>query len=201
MRRVFLVHGWDGSPDGGWRPWLKKELEKRGFEVTALAMPNPTKPEKKPWVSHLSNKVQEVGEDDYFVGHSLGGITVLRFLESLGQDKRVGGVVLVAGFGHDLEYPDYRNELSSFFDTPIDWVKIRRAGQRFVAIHSNNDPWVPIKHSQLFKEKLEAEVIVEHGKIHYGDDDGIDKSQTILNALLKVAQYGRIDKTCHRHCQ
>jgi len=32
-KRVFLIHGWEGSPEEGWRPWLKKELEKRGFKV------------------------------------------------------------------------------------------------------------------------------------------------------------------------
>ena len=28
-----MVHGWDGNPNNHWFPWLKKELEKRGFEV------------------------------------------------------------------------------------------------------------------------------------------------------------------------
>jgi len=35
-KRAFLIHGWAGSPDEGWRPWLKTELEKRGFRVFAL---------------------------------------------------------------------------------------------------------------------------------------------------------------------
>ena len=27
MQRVFIIHGWDGYPEEGWFPWLKKELE------------------------------------------------------------------------------------------------------------------------------------------------------------------------------
>jgi predicted alpha/beta hydrolase family esterase len=186
-KRVFLVHGWEGSPDKGWRPWLKAELEKRGYKVVALSMPNPVNPTRNTWIAHLVKKIGEVSGSDYFVGHSLGCITILRYLESLRNNQKVGGVVLVAGFGHDLEYPDYKGELSSFFDTPINWEKIKMGGRKFIAIHSDNDPWVPLKHNDLFKEKLGAEGIIEQGKIHYGDDDGILESQTILNALLKIA--------------
>jgi hypothetical protein len=27
-KRVFIIHGWEGYPEEGWFPWLKKELEK-----------------------------------------------------------------------------------------------------------------------------------------------------------------------------
>jgi esterase/lipase len=33
MKKVFIIHGWDGYPEEGWFPWLKKELEKKGFSV------------------------------------------------------------------------------------------------------------------------------------------------------------------------
>ena len=32
-KRVFIVHGWDGYPEEVWFPWLKKELEAKGFEA------------------------------------------------------------------------------------------------------------------------------------------------------------------------
>ena len=38
-RRGFLIHGWEGYPEEGWRPWLKNELEKRGFTVSVPASP------------------------------------------------------------------------------------------------------------------------------------------------------------------
>jgi uncharacterized protein len=42
MKRVFIVHGWNDSPDGSWFPWLKNELVRKGFEVHVLEMPRPT---------------------------------------------------------------------------------------------------------------------------------------------------------------
>lgn len=43
-KRVFLIHGWEGYPEEGWRPWLKKELEQRGFTVIVPAMPDTATP-------------------------------------------------------------------------------------------------------------------------------------------------------------
>ncbi len=47
MKRVIIVHGWEASPEGGWRPWLRKELEDRGFEVHVPAMPDTNNPKIK----------------------------------------------------------------------------------------------------------------------------------------------------------
>lgn len=24
MKRAFVIHGWEGTPEGSWWPWLKK---------------------------------------------------------------------------------------------------------------------------------------------------------------------------------
>lgn len=44
MKRVFIIHGWDGYPKEWWYPWLKQELEARSFEVYVPAMPDPEGP-------------------------------------------------------------------------------------------------------------------------------------------------------------
>lgn len=186
-KQAILVHGWEGTPWGGWRPWLKKELEKHGFKVIMPAMPETDTPTLEKWLSHLQAVVGTPDEQTYFVGHSLGCITILRLIESLKDNEQVGGAVLVAGFGHNLEYEGYKNELISFFANPVDWEKIKKHCKGFVALHSDNDPWVPIKHNQLFKEKLGAEGIIEHNKIHYGDDDNILEVPTVLASVLKIA--------------
>ena len=40
-KRVFIIHGWDGSPQNCWFPWLKKELEKIGYKVFIPKFPTP----------------------------------------------------------------------------------------------------------------------------------------------------------------
>lgn len=36
IKRIFIIHGWDGSPQNRWFPWLEKELKKKGFTVKEL---------------------------------------------------------------------------------------------------------------------------------------------------------------------
>ncbi|EKE07220.1 MAG: hypothetical protein ACD_18C00151G0001, partial [uncultured bacterium] len=40
MKRVFIIHCWSGGPNDDWRPWLKVELEKLGYQVYNLSMPD-----------------------------------------------------------------------------------------------------------------------------------------------------------------
>lgn len=182
QKRAIIIHGWEGSPEGCWIPWLKKQLEEQGLEVITPTMPDADNPKMDNWLSHLTKAVGEVSKNDYFIGHSLGCITILRFIESLKQDQKIGGVVLVAGFCSDLGY----DELASFFQTKINWEKIKTHCNNFTAIHSDNDEDVSLHYSELFKEKLGAEKIIEHNKGHFSDDAGIKELPVAFNAILKI---------------
>ena len=98
MRRVIIVHRWDGNPKGDWYPWLKKELEKIGFKVIIPAMPNSSEPQIEEWVSHLQKTVGKLDEETLFVGHSIGCQAIMRSLEKLPRHTKVTGCVFVAGF-------------------------------------------------------------------------------------------------------
>ena len=53
MKRVVIIHGYQGEPMRGFRPWLKKELEARGFDVSMPAMPKPDAPDSDEWVAAI----------------------------------------------------------------------------------------------------------------------------------------------------
>ena len=186
-KRVFLIHGWEGYPQKDWIPWLKNELEHQGFTVVVPAMPIPDEPTLKGWIPYLALITKFPSKNDYFVGHSLGCIAILRYFETLRENEEVGGAVLVAGFTHDLNYPGYYNELASFFKRPPKWEKIKSHCEKFIAIHSDNDPYVPLTHSEIFKEKLGAELIVEQNMKHFSGDDGITELPIALESVLKIS--------------
>ncbi len=182
-KRVFVVHCWGGKPNTRWYPWLKGELKKRGFEINVLAMPNTEHPKMNAWVKHLSMAVGSPDENCYFVGHSVGCITILRYLETI--KKKVGGVVMVAGFTSDLGFDD----LKSFFTRPINWKRIKSNCSNFVAIHSDNDPYVSLHYGkEIFKSKLGAELVIEHGKGHFSVDNNIVELSSALKAVLKLSK-------------
>ncbi len=186
-KRVFIVHGWGGNPEEGWRPYLIRKLQQRNFSVFNPAMPDTENPKMKAWVNHLAKIVGTPDKDSYFIGHSLGVITILRYLESLKTDQEIGGAVFVAGFVKDLTFEGYKGELATFFKTPLDWNKIKTHCKKFVAIHSDNDPYVSLENADIFKEKLEAKIIIQHNMKHFSGDDGITQLPIALKSVLEIS--------------
>ena len=41
MKNVIIIHGTEGYPEENWFPWLKKNLEERGYNVTVPQFPSP----------------------------------------------------------------------------------------------------------------------------------------------------------------
>lgn len=39
MKKVYIVHGWDGSPEEPMLQWLKVNLEEKGYVVEVPKMP------------------------------------------------------------------------------------------------------------------------------------------------------------------
>lgn len=183
MRRVILVHGWDGYPEEGWFPTFKKETEAQGFVVTIPAMEPADAPTMTKWVPQLAGVVGTPDEDTYLVGHSAGCITILRYLEGLTDGQKIGGAVLVAGFTDPLGF----EELKNYFTTSIDWNRIITHADGFVAIHSDNDKYVPLSHADTFKRLLGARVIILKKRGHFAGSDGTTELPEACDALLKLA--------------
>lgn len=83
QKRVFIIHGWDGSPQNCWFPWLKNELEKKGFSVGVPPMPHPEIPTISDWVNCIAVAVGQPDENTFFVGHSIGCQAILRLSSSI----------------------------------------------------------------------------------------------------------------------
>lgn len=170
-----MIHGWGGHPLKGWRVWLKEKLQPKNFHVFIPFMPNSEHPELHDWLHHLSQSVKIPGENDYFVGHSLGCITILRYLETLPADTKVKKVILVAPFWGDLSEPD----LKSFYESDLDWKKIKKMST-FVCVFSDNDKWVKLENEKIFKEKLGAETIVLKNMGHFSSEENCNEIPILL---------------------
>lgn len=186
LKKVFIIHGWDEYPDEGWFPWLKKELEQIGFQVIIPSMPDSSSPKIDSWVPYLTNIVGGVDENTFFVGHSVGCQTILRFLEKLPPDEKIGGAVFVAGWFTlmNLETDEEKEIAKPWLETPIILEKVKLHTNKFTAILSDDDPVVPISNKELFEKHLGAKTIVEHNKGHFGEDSGIKELPVVLSTIL-----------------
>jgi uncharacterized protein len=182
MKRVFVVHRWEGRPDGDWYPWLKKELESKEYEVTVPEMPDTEEPNLESWVAKLRNVVGMPDKDTHFVGHSIGCQTIFRYLASL-DSMKVGSVVCVGGwfFLKGLEDMDTEAIARPWLDTPVDFERVHTAANEIHALFSDNDYFVPLEINQaLFQKKLGAKIVIEHEKGHFTADDGVKKIPSLL---------------------
>ena len=183
MKRAIIVHGWNGVPNDSWKPWLKKELEKKGFQVIAPQMPGCLHPKLNEWIKTISQNVGIPDKETYFVGHSLGCISIVRYLTTLPKNITVGGCVLVAGFSGNLGIP----EIFEFYSLPSEVEKARDYCKNITIIHSEDDDVVPIKRAIEFKEQLKAKFILEYNKGHLSESYGIKELPSALNAIQEMS--------------
>ncbi|HUT96097.1 MAG TPA: alpha/beta fold hydrolase [Candidatus Paceibacterota bacterium] len=191
QKRVFIIHGWDGSPEEGWFPWLKKELETKGFNVIIPQLPRPEEPRINNWVQKLKEVVGIPDEQTYFIGHSMGCQTIARYLEMLSENIVVGGVVFVAGFFKrliGLEDNDMvRDVVREWLETPLDLQKVKSHLKKSIAIFSDNDPYVSLDNKEEFADTLKSKIIIEHGEGHFSGSTGTTELPIVLSSLLEIS--------------
>lgn len=182
MKRAYLIHGWGGSPEGGLLPWLKGELEARGYVVDAPQMPDATEPAFEKWVPFLEERVGVPDDETLIVGHSMGGQAALRLLERLPEGTRVGTVALVApvietilGMGAD----DAR-VARPWLDRAFDAEKIRRSVRSLVGIFSDNDRYIPLTSEAIVREQFGARTVVLSNRGHFSGDEGCRELSELL---------------------
>ncbi|OIO80477.1 hypothetical protein AUJ84_03375 [Candidatus Pacearchaeota archaeon CG1_02_32_132] len=181
MKKVILIHRWSGNPDSDWYPWLKEKLESKGFSVEIPEMPDTDNPQIKSWVGNLK-KICPNPENVYLIGHSVGCQTILRYLEKIdGKPKKV---IFVAPWINltNLETKEEQKIAEPWLKTSIDFDKIKGRTE-FTCILSDDDPYVPLLHKNIFKKKLGAKVIILHDKGHFTEEDNVTELPEILEFI------------------
>ena len=183
-KKVYLIHRWGGDSESDWYGWTKKELEKKGIPVGVFDMPDTDNPKIEKWVKYLEENIKDVDEQTYFIGHSVGCQTILRYLEKLHKHKRIAGCVFVAPWFEliNLE-PEEMKIAHPWINTQIDFSRILDHCNNFLAIFSKNDPYVHLDEIEKFKKNLGAKIIIKEKQGHFTEEDGIKKIHEILEFI------------------
>lgn len=83
MKKVFMIHGFNGEPNGGWRPWLMGKLARIEVWACALPMPMADSPKKDEWIKEIQRQIGNQTQDTFLVGHSLGVPAILNYLQTI----------------------------------------------------------------------------------------------------------------------
>jgi predicted alpha/beta hydrolase family esterase len=189
MKRLFIIHGWAGSSQDPLLAWIKEHATALGFEVTSLDMPGTETPTIGAWVNHLRSAVEYIEENTFFVTHSMGAQALLRYLQEP-DGIALGGAVLIAPFTKltGLQSEEEKNIARPWEENPIDWNKVRANGGKYVSIFSDNDHLVSLaENSEVFAKQLNSKIVVEQGKGHFTDGDGVASLASAIDALKEIS--------------
>jgi predicted alpha/beta hydrolase family esterase len=163
MKNANIFHGTGCTPNSYWLPYLKRELEKRGYKVWVPNLPDADKPDIKKWLPVALKGIYTM--ETVIVGHSAGGPLVLSILEHL--QKTIRMAVLVAGYAR--QKGEWKNP-EKILQHSYNWKKIKNNVREIIYINSDNDPWGcnDIEGKYMFNH-LGGTLIIKH-EGHMGSD-------------------------------
>ncbi|MEV6337622.1 alpha/beta fold hydrolase [Nocardia vinacea] len=181
---IVVNHGLGARAGSVWFPYFMAELTTLGHTVTIPNLPDPDAPRLEPWREAFATAVAAAGPagDTVLVGHSIGGVNVLRMLEQhdVAAAGQFAGVLLVSTAAHEVGY----DILAEFFAEPFDWARIRGAAREFRVLAAADDPVNvpdPVEHVGLLVRGLAATAVLTATGSHLGNfpDDHIELPEAV----------------------
>lgn len=169
MKNALILHGADSHPDNNWFPWLKGELENKGYTVWIPALPHAQTPSLEDWLDVIfSNNEWDWNEETIIIGHSAGATLALRILEKLPLGIKINKAILVATFITKGTKPEYFHYKEGLLEKPFHWSKIHTTCKNFTFIASNNDKYqAGADQAKLLQQHLGGQFLLKPGQGHF----------------------------------
>jgi uncharacterized protein len=174
MKHALILHAWYNHPKDQWYPWLAKELEKKGYEVSAPELPtmNTNLPDL---ARQLKTAEKYVSNDSVVIGHSLGSLLTMRLAEKHSYQK----MILVAGW----DFNDLTVEHHLYWQTPINHAEIKKHVKEIYVASSDNDPYITAFLAEEMCKRLDGKFILIKGAGHFTKEYGITKIPELIKLV------------------
>lgn len=181
---IYVIHGYTSSSKSEWFPWLKEQFKEKNIKVYIPDMPDSDDPHLEPWLEHLRKNIVTVDENTIFIGHSLGCVTILRYI--LEKNIKIKGAIFVSGFINENPMKKQTEGLQEFMEGDLDISRIKNLIPSMTVITAVDDDIVPTKATQKLAQALDAHLIVlEEGK-HFIARDGYTDFPILLNKIKEL---------------
>jgi len=176
-KKALILHCWYGDSNSNWYPWIKTELEKRGYKVVTPDLPTmkTDSPDMKLQLQTIKN-ILEVDENTLTVGHSLGCILALRLAEKHKLEK----MILVSGW----DFNDLTPEHQKFWTSPVNHQLIKRNVKKIICVSSDNDPYFTAFQTEEMSKRLGGKFMLIKGAGHFTKETfGVTEIPQLLELL------------------
>lgn len=136
-----------------WKDTLAEKLG-RNFEIIAPKMPNKFNAKYREWKIWFEKFIPHFTANVVLVGHSLGGLFLVKYLSENFSPQKVKGLFLVA-IPHDDKGTKYS---LADFQLPKNLAKMAKQVPSTFFYHSEDDPFVPLADFKKYQTQLKTAV-------------------------------------------
>ena len=181
MKNAFIIHWTGWSPEGNWFPWMKAQLEEKGYEVYIPKLLTPEGQSLESWTEAFSEYELYINEETIFIAHSAGPAFVLSSLERL--DTRISACYFAAGFLGLINIPDFDVLNTTITNRDCNWEKIHENCKNFYMCHGSDDPYVPLENAKMLSNKLGVEIDMIEWWGHLNSESGYSEFEYLLEQI------------------
>jgi len=176
MKQALILQGWYQKQESNWYPWLKDELEKRGYAVFLPDLPtmHTDMPDMQRQLTAIE-KLLTIDDATIAFGHSLGALLGQR----LGEKHKFKKLFLIAGW----DFNDLTSEHQLFWKDPIHHKTVKHNVKEIYCIASDNDPYMTAFAVEQMSKRLGGKFILIKGAGHFTDKDGITQIPELLTYI------------------
>lgn len=170
----------------GWKENLQKDLGRK-YEVINVAMPNKLDAKYEEWKIYFNNVVPRLNPGTIFVGHSLGGLFLLKYIgESSGIYRVLSGLMLVST-PFALRQGESSWNAEGFADFPLD-LEWKIDLDPIHMFHSNDDTIVPVSKSSMILSSDEIHKHTFENRGHFIHDTHFPELVSTIRAVARQTQ-------------
>ncbi len=160
-------------PYSDWKSFLPERLGEE-YDVLMPAMPNKQNAKFSEW-KILFEKLLPFAEDGVvLIGHSLGGLFLVKYLAENGFPKRIGALFLVAAPQGEGDFP-----------LPVSLENVSRQARKIYLIYSKDDKVVLFSESEFYTRELpKAELIAFEDRGHFNQPEFPE----IIKLIMAISQ-------------
>lgn len=179
LKMTFVIfHGSFGSPKENWFPALADFLKNLNQDILVPQFPvddyeNLKKDSESvqnlhSWINTFEKLLSDIKNKQLcFIAHSIAPVFLLHAVSK--YNLHLDSAIFVAPFFNlPKDLWQFEKVNHTFYKTDFNFGKLRKLISTSYSVYSDNDPYVPIKNSQLFADKMRSSPIIVRGGEHCG---------------------------------